>query len=178
MIHDIEIVDILDSMKPDEYSGSIWRTTWHGRPPLLGGTGGGRWSAGSGFEALYTSFEKDTSISELHHHLSQAPVFSSSNVEIWELVIPQLQILDLTTNSCMKRLQIDARNHTKDQMFRCRKIGGAAYFLGHQGMRVPSYRNAGTNCVIFSERLNMDQLREKSSHPINWPAWIKTKKQK
>lgn len=178
MIHDIEIVDTLDSMKPDEYSGSIWRTTWQGRSPLLGGTGGGRWSPSGGFETLYTSFEKDTSISELHYHLSQAPVFSSSNVEIWELVIHKLQILDLTTNSALKKLQIDARNHRKDQLFRCQQIGGAAYFLGHQGILVPSYRRPGINCVIFSERLDIDQLEEKSSKPINWPAWIKARKNK
>jgi RES domain-containing protein len=176
MIHDIEIVDILDSMQPDEYSGSIWRTTWQGRSPLLGGTGGGRWSPSSGFETLYTSFDKDTSISELHYHLSQAPVFSSSNVEIWELRIDKLQILNLSTNSALKDLRIDARNHGKEQLEHCQKIGAAAYFLGHQGILVPSYRASGTNCVIFSERLDLDQLHERFAQPINWPAWIKARK--
>jgi len=178
MIHDIEIVDTLDAMQPDEYTGILWRTTWQGRSPVLGGTGGGRWSTGGGFETLYTSFDKDTSISELHYHLSRAPVFSSSNVEIWELEIHRLQILDLTQHSALKNLQIDERNPAKDQLFRCQKIGGAAHFLGHQGILVPSYRTPGTNCVIFSERLGVEQLHEKSSQPINWPAWIKDRKSK
>lgn len=178
MIHDIAIVDILDSIEPEEYSGSIWRTTWQGRSPVLGGTGGGRWSLSGGFETLYTSLEKDTSIRELHYHLSQAPVFSSSNVEIWELVAHKLQVLDLTTIASLKELKIDYRNHTKEQLVRCQKIGGAAYFLGHQGILVPGYRTSGTNCVIFPERLDIDQLQENSNQSINWPAWIRVKKNK
>ena len=129
MIHDIKIVDILDALEPDAYSGSVWRTTWQGRSPVLGGTGGGRWSPGGGYETLYTSIEKDTSIAELHYHLSQAPVFSSSNTEIWELAVRQLQVLDLTTHSALSRLNLNMRNQAKDQFISCQKIGAAAFFL-------------------------------------------------
>ncbi len=75
MTHDIEILDVLDELEATNYSGSLWRTTWKTRDPLLGASGGGRWSPKRKFESLYTSMDKNVSIAELHYHLSQAPVF-------------------------------------------------------------------------------------------------------
>jgi len=46
------------------------------------------------------------------------------------------------------------------------KTGRAAYFLVHQAILVPSFRTSGASCVIFSERVDLDQLHEKSSQPI------------
>jgi RES domain-containing protein len=172
MIHDIEIVDTLESLKPEVFSGDVWRTTWQGRPATLGGNGGGRWSVVGQNETLYASLEENTSIAELHYHLSKAPVFSSSSVEIHQIQARELDVLDLTAPEILSSLKVDLRDPGREQFERCQQVGAAVYFLGYQAALVPSYRKSGNNCVIFPERLENDQLKVIASKPINWPSWI------
>ena len=172
MSHDVEILDILDNLDPQVYSGTLWRTTWLKRDPFLGGTGGGRWSLPKKFEALYTSLEENTSIAELHYHLSQAPVRSSCAMLICELHAEQLQLLDLTADKVLYDLKLEELDGI-ERLQQSQKVGAAAHFLEYQGILVPSYRSQGVNCVIFSERLDDAQLKIASKSEINWPAWIK-----
>jgi RES domain-containing protein len=176
MSHDHEILDILDALEPLEYSGTLWRTTWLERDPLLGGTGGGRWNPAKKFEALYTSLEENTSIAELNYHLSQAPVRSSCAMLICELQAKQLKLLDLTAEQLLIDLKLDNKMGA-DLILQSQKIGAVANFLGYQGIRVPSLRvQGGINCVLFSERLKRSQIVVNNKHDINWPAWIKKNK--
>ncbi len=172
MSHDLEILDILDGLDSQEYTGTLWRTTWLKRNPLLGGTGGGRWSLPKKFEALYTSLEENTSIAELNYHLSQAPVRSSCAMLICELNVERLKLLDLTNDQVLSDLELDKKRGI-EQVQQSQKIGSAANFLEYQGILVPSYRTQGVNCVIFSERVEASQLTVKTQNEINWPAWIK-----
>jgi len=175
MSHDYEILDVLDQIDPVKYTGILWRTTWKNRDPLLGGTGGGRWSPRKKIEALYTSMEKDISVTELHHHLSQAPVFSSCEVFVWKLIADKLDLLDLTSSKVLADLKLSEKSG-KALFSQSQKIGAATCFLGFQGIIVPSYRASGNNCVIFSENIEVSQLEAKSKKEINWPAWIKKNK--
>lgn len=175
MSHNYEILDVLDQLDSIEYTGILWRTTWIKRDPLLGGTSGGRWSPSKKFEALYTSLEKNSSIAELHYHLSQAPVFSSCGVLIWNLKAKNLNLLDLTSSKVLADLKLSEKTG-KGFISQSQKIGAAACFLGFQGILVPSYRASGNNCVIFTESIEVSQLEAKSKTEINWPAWIKNYK--
>ena len=173
MTHDREILDILDQLKAQEFSGTLWRTSWKTRDPLQGGIGGGRWSPSNKFTALYTSLDKNVSITELHYHLSQAPVFSSCAMIICKLKATQLSLLDLSTKDRLKTLKLDLRN--KKQISRSQDIGAAVQFLGHQGFIVPSFRTSGKNCVLFSDEIGQQKITLEFSQNINWPAWIKRK---
>jgi len=175
MSHDHEILDVLDQLDPIEYSGELWRTTWLKRDPLLGGTGGGRWSPNKKPETLYTSLEENTSIAELHYHLSQAPVRSSCAVLICQLSTEKLNLLDLRSPDVWTSLQLDNKSK-KEQVIHSQKIGAVAHFLDYQGIIVPSYRAEGHNCVIFTELTQRDQITVESKAEINWPAWIKKRK--
>ena len=170
--HDFEILDILDNLETTKYSGTLWRTTWLKRDPLLGGTGGGRWSPPKLFDALYTSLEENTSIAELNYHLSQAPVRSSCAMLICELFSENLKLLDLTSQQVLLDLKLTGKKN-KDFVEQSQKVGAVAHFLEYQGILVPSYRAEGVNCVIFPEQIKLSQLSVKEKHEINWPAWIK-----
>lgn len=172
MSHDHEILDVLGQLDSLDYSGILWRTTWVNRAPLLGGSGGGRWSPSKKLEALYTSLEEDTSIAELHYHLSQAPVRSSCAMFICELQAENLSLLDLTSSQVLTDLKLTGKTN-KELVLQSQKIGAAAHFLDFQGIVVPSYRAEGNNCVIFTERTDIAQIKVKSKDEINWPAWIK-----
>ena len=178
MSHDREILDSLSQLKAEEYSGTLWRTSWKTRNPLQAGIAGGRWSPkstiGNPVIALYTSLEKNTSITELHYHLSQAPVFSSCAMVICKIAVENIRILDLSSAKLLTSLNIDLSNR-KDTT-QSQKLGDASQFLGHQGIIIPCFRTKGTNCVLFLDTVETNQIKLISKQEINWPAWIKSKK--
>lgn len=171
--HDPDIIDVLERLNSRQYSGRLWRTTWRSRDPLLGGCGG-RWGAGKRYEVLYTSLDENTSIAELHYHLSRAPVWTSCDVLICELAATEISVLDLTASKILVELGLNGKLSEAEELARCQEIGGTAYFLQHHGILVPSKRYDGTNCVIFPGMLDPNEsLKTVRKIEINWPAWIK-----
>ena len=106
-IHDPDLLDALEAIEPQPFNETVWRVTWASRDPLMGGTGGGRWHPPNDFEALYTSTEEQGAMAEIYHHLSRAPVFSSSHVRIHQLNIRAERILIFNEVSDMASLGID-----------------------------------------------------------------------
>ncbi len=178
MSHDREIIDALSQLDVENFSGTLWRTSWKTRSPLQGGVAGGRWSPKSTLHnqivALYTSLEQNTSMAELHYHLSQAPVFSSCAMVICELKVKNIKLLNLLNKKLLTELNIDTNN--RKEFAQSQKIGSAAQFLGYQGIIVPSFRTAGNNCVLFLDAIDSCQLTITAKKEINWPAWIKQQK--
>lgn len=172
LVHDRAILDILDNLEPENFTGTVWRTTWKGRDPLLGGKGGGRWSPKNNIEALYTSLDKDVSLAELYYHLSRAPIFSSRIVVLNELHIDKVEILNLSEGKVLENLGIpDAKSNIIDLKV-SQAIGAAVNFLEYQGILVPSARGDGINLMLFTDRLDLDSSIEViNEEDINWPAW-------
>lgn len=171
-VHDRELLDILDELEPETFSGTVWRTTWKGRDPLLGGKGGGRWSPDNSFEALYTSLDKNVSLAELYFHLSRAPVFSSRVVVISQLQVDSVEVLNLNDKTLNSLGIEDTRANNVDYAL-TQAIGAAANFLEYQGILVPSARREGVNLMLFPERLDLNNsLVVKDEQDINWPAWV------
>lgn len=172
LVHDRELLDVLDSLEPEVLSTTAWRTTWKGRDPLLGGKGGGRWSPKNNLEALYTSLDKNVSLAELYYHLSKAPVFSSKLVVINELLVDSVDVLNLTNSNTLERLGVsDATSNDVDYSI-TQAIGAAANFLEYQGILVPSARKEGINLMLFPERLDLESsIKIINEEDINWPAW-------
>ena len=175
-VHDRELLDILDGLEAEVFSGATWRTTWKGRDPLLGGKGGGRWSPNNSFEALYTSLDKNVSLAELYYHLSRAPVFSSRVVVISELHVDSVEVLNLTEDT-LKRLGVEDATANSVDYTLTQAIGAAANFLEYQGVLVPSARRKGVNLMLFPERLDLNtSIVVNNEEDINWPAWVEHNK--
>ena len=170
MSHDYQLLDTLDQLVPNEFNGDLWRTCGKKRSPILGGTRGGRWSPIKQFEALYTSLDKDVCIAEIYYHFSQAPVFPSFPMIACKLQVKELSVLDLTTEKALEDLRFNEKEG-RALISYCQNIGAAANFLEHQGIIVPSYRSEGKNCVLFSERLTIDQISVVSEEDIDWASW-------
>jgi hypothetical protein len=49
----------------------------------------------------------------------------------------------------MRSLGVGATELTADDMIACRQLGGAANWLKHDGLLLPSARSSSTNVVIF-----------------------------
>ena len=75
--HERGILDALEAMAPEAFTGEVWRVTSRGRDPLRGSAAEGRWSAAGEFEVLYTSLERGGALSEIGYRLSLEPVWPS-----------------------------------------------------------------------------------------------------
>lgn len=173
--HDPDLLDVLDAMAPQSFDGDVWRVTWASRDPLIGGTGGGRWHPANDFEALYTSLDEDGALAEIYHHLSRAPVFSSSHMKINRLSLRTERTLVFPNIASLAVAGIDTENFRRGGYGRSQEIGAAARFLDFDALIVPSARWPRGNLVLFPDRLDdLEALRVIDSKDINWPAWRET----
>jgi RES domain-containing protein len=170
--HDPDLLDALEALEPARLDTFAWRVTWASRNPLTGGSGGGRWHPPNDFEALYTSLDPDVAIAEIYHHLSKAPVFSTSHVRINKLRVVAGRVLVFDTVESLVPLGMDPERFHRGDYTRTREIGSAARFLDLEGLVVPSARRAGSNLVLFPDRLDgPEALSVVETQDLNWPAW-------
>lgn len=170
--HDPDLLDVLEAMDPRPFHGSVWRVAWAGRDPLVGGTGGGRWHPPNDFEALYTSTLADGAMAEIYFHLSQAPVFSTSHVTLYEIVVATNRTLVFNDIEALAAIGVDREKFDRGDPTRTREAGSAARFLDFDGLIVPNARWPCTNLVLFTDRLSdRKSLVVTRESDVNWPAW-------
>ncbi len=159
-------------MDPQRYVGSVWRVTWASRNPLVGGTDGGRWHPPNEFEVLYTSTVADGAMAEICFHLSKAPVFSTSDVKLYEINVATDRTLVFNDVEALENIGVDREEFAQGDNRRTREIGSAARFLDMDGLIVPSTRWPCTNLILFMDRLtNLESLVVVRESDVNWPAW-------
>ena len=159
-------------MEPQSFDEVVWRVTWATRDALAVGAGGGRWHSPNDFEALYTSLDENGAMAEVYHHLSKAPVFSSSHVKMNRLRVRTERTLVFKDVGSLELAGVDEDTFRRGNFSRTREIGAAARFLDMDGLIVPSARWACANLVLFLDRLSdLETLKVLGTHDINWPAW-------
>ncbi len=168
---DPELLQVIDSFEGQPFKNDIWRVTWATRDPIAGNAGGGRWSPQDSFEALYTSLESDGALAEVYHHLSRAPVFSSSQTKLHCLKVTLENVLILGDEE-LGQLGIDDPYATRLDIKSSQAIGQGAYMMGFQGLVVPSARWECLNLVLFIDQIDLNEdIEIAESKDINWPAW-------
>ncbi len=175
---DLDLLDAIDALKREAFSGSVWRVVRDGRDPILGSASKSRWCNGS-FDALYTSLDRNGAIAEIHALLSLQPVFpSQSKWFAHKLQISASQTLRLADLASLDRLGVDTARYVDREYGRTQDIADAAYFLGFDGLIVPSARWDCLNAVLFTDRLAPDQIEaaESNSDSIDWDHWRKQKR--
>ena len=162
-------------MAPAPFDGVVWRVTWATRDPLAGGTGGGRWHPPNDFPALYTSLEEFGAMAEVYHHLSRAPVFSSSTVKIARLRVAAARTLVFPDVAALGALGVSEEAFRRGETARSQEIGAAARFLDIEALCVPSARWPCANLVLFLDRLkDRESLVVEELRDVNWPAYRET----
>lgn len=171
-VHDPDLLDTLEAMSPQSFEGTAWRMTWATGEPLAGGTGGGRWHPANDFEALYASLEREGALAEIYHHLSRAPVFSSSHVRLNEIRVRTGRALVFDDVAALVQVGVDEEMFRRGDCARTREIGAAARFLDIDGLIVPSARWDRANLILFPDRAaGLEQATLVKSSYVNWPAW-------
>ncbi|MBV8131279.1 MAG: RES family NAD+ phosphorylase [Alphaproteobacteria bacterium] len=170
-VHDRRILDALETIEPERFTGEAWRVTRKGRDPLRGSTANGRWSPSGGeFEVLYTSLERDGALAEIGYRLSLEPVWPSRiEHQVHRIEVETEGTLRFVDRESLARLGVDiARYHTFEYQA-TQAIAAAAYFLEFDSLIVPSARFHCPNLVIFTERATGLVLRK--SDAVDWDAW-------
>lgn len=170
---DLQLLDHVDAYPRRAYTGAPWRVVREGRDPLQGGRSASRWCNGQ-FDVLYTSLERDGAIAELNSLLSLQPVFPSKIAfQVHRLRVSVRQALHLTDLPTLARLGVDVDHYQGRDYTKTQEIADAAYFLGFDGLLVPSARWPCTNAVLFADRIDPEGLSVDATETraVNWREW-------
>ena len=172
---DLSLLDAVDAFQREAVDAEVWRVVRSGRDPTAGSPSRSRWCNGS-FDVLYTSFERDGAVAEVHALLSLQPVFPSK--EAWfasRLKVLAAQTLRLADLPTLGRLGVDTARYGERDYRRSQEIADAAYFLGFDGLIAPSARWSCLNLVLFTDRLAPGQIRimDGADRPVRWDEWRK-----
>ncbi len=163
----------LDALEGRRFRGDVWRVTWATRNPLAVSSSGGRWSPEGRFDVLYTSLQENGALAEAYHHLSRAPVMSSSHMLLNRLSVSLENILELDVDRLVAFGMEDPRASRPTSNLG-QSIGEAAFMLDYHGLIVPSARWDCSNLVVFLGHRSFDidkYLSFEHATDVNWPAW-------
>lgn len=174
---DNRLLDAIEDVRPNVFSGVVWRVVREGRDPMSCSRSGGRWEDGT-FDVLYTSLERDGALNEMRFHLSRGqPVMPSQiRFKLFELDVRLARVLKLADLAALQALGLDTARYgqmswqEKEAEYpRSQDIGEATHFLDYDGLLVPSARWNCLNAIIFCDRVQPDALSIKADHGlVDW----------
>jgi RES domain-containing protein len=145
---DPRLLEALAHLEAHPWSGEVWRHTFGSQPPERTNTRGARWNPPN-VEALYTSLDRSTDVAEADHILAVQPIKPRTTRTIHRLRLDLEAVIDLRDPSALASLGLDLGAITGDDCGVCQAIGGAASFLGIDGLIVASARAPGANIVVL-----------------------------
>ena len=168
---DLELLDALDAHPRVAFEGLAWRIVREGRDPLQGAPAAARWDPGE-FDVIYTSLASEGALAEIHFQLSRQPVFPSRLVAvIHRISVRARRALELADLAQTEALGVDRGRYGELAYERTQAIGDGAYFLGFDGLIVPSTRWNCQNLVLFTDQLSPADLAVEQSDVVDWEAW-------
>lgn len=176
-IRDRSLLDALENLEKAHFSGTVWRSVREGRSPTGCWRAGGRWDDRS-FDVLYTSEKQQGAIEERRFHLFRGQPFPPSRVryELFELRVKLSAIISFLGLAALQSIGMDTSSYgavsydNKEVEYpRSQQIAEACFFLGADGILVPSARYECQNLIIFCEQDTYMEIELVRSHgPIDW----------
>lgn len=149
MIYPPELLDILQELTSDIWAGEVYRHMFASYPPERANTGGARWNPPS-LAAIYCSLERETALAEAEYQLNLQPIRPRARRTLYKVEVRLSRVLDLRTPSLLDQLGVTSDRLGDIDFSACQRVGGAAAWLGNDGLLVPSARRArGSNLVIY-----------------------------
>lgn len=160
MIFAQSVLDALEAISTEAWEGEVWRVVFGLRSPLLANTTGARWNPPD-VAALYTSLDRNTVLAELDHLRGiQTPATRRSAYRLHRVRVRVDHLVDLRDITLLRSMGVDEERLVADDHAACQQVGGAAAWLGRDGILVPSARGVGDNLVIFVNRQAPDAALE------------------
>jgi hypothetical protein len=173
-IRDPDLLDRLQGLKSEKFSGRIWRMVRAGRDPLIATSPKGRWDDGS-FEVLYTALSADAARAELHFHLtrSQAVFPSTLQIHLHELECDVHEVYVFESVEVLVPFGVSASDYGRLSYAKLREeysitqqIGEAAHFLGGEGLIVPCARWPEQNLVVISAQAKLRHIKDHGAQDL------------
>jgi len=120
-------------------------------PPERENRRGARWNPPE-VAAIYTSLARSVALAEADYHIALQPVRPRARRVLYRIGISLANVLDLSSFDAIEALSVARATFESMDYSSSQVVGGAAAFLGHDGILVPSARAAGVNLVIFPEK--------------------------
>jgi RES domain-containing protein len=120
--------------------------------------------------------ERDGAIAEVHALLTLQPVFPSKiSFHAHKLTLVAEAMLQLADLTLLEKLGVETASYHEREYRKTQDIADAAFFLGFDGLIVPSARWACPNAVLFTERIPPAALALQATEekPVNWGEWRK-----
>ena len=145
------MLDILQAAGMSAWEGTVYRHMFDSHTPARANTTGARWNEPP-LAAIYASRERETALAEAEYYIAVQPLRPKARRVLYTIRVSLKNVLDLTAPGVLDRLGITMEILQNDDQSPCRLIGGAANWLGHDGLLVPSARRpGGTNLVIYQQ---------------------------
>lgn len=177
-IHDQALLDRLNALSTESFSGEEFRTTRVNADPIAPSTSGGRWApdAMNGIEVpiLYTNFERDGSFAEVISFLvGLTPVPGPRPLRVSRLSASTGKTLRLVRAN-LETLGVDMARFGERDYVRTQSIGAAIGFLELDGLIAPSARWPTDNLMIFTaNHAPTERLEVIDSQDVEWRSWAK-----
>lgn len=149
MIYPPQLLDRLQAVNGNPWEGRVFRHMFADYPPDAENTRGARWNPAE-VAAIYTSLTRDGVIAEAEHQIALQPIPPRVQRTVYEIEIVLTNVLDLADPEVLHSLDLASDDVAGDDMTACQQIGGAAAWLKHDGILVPSARSEATNLVIYA----------------------------
>ncbi len=159
MVYEPQLLDKLEGVGGAPLDTILWRHMFNGLDPARANARGARWNP-PGVAAIYTSTTRETASAEAEYAIASQPVRPSTSRQLYQVRVTVTNVIDISDRAVLADLGIGDDNLRAADQEVCRTVGGAAHWLGFDGLLVPSARAAGTNLVLYADRLDVDAAFE------------------
>jgi len=175
MIHESDLLDKLDGLPKEHYSGKVFRATRKSLDPLLTSRSGGRWMPSGVAAVLYTSLQREGALAEISFHWSQWNPRPSKTAALHTLEVVTDRTLKLVRTD-LQALGVSDASYQQVNHSRTQQIGAAIEFLGFDGLIAPSARWDCDNLILFADSANFGaSLQVVSAEEVDWIQWAEEK---
>jgi RES domain-containing protein len=165
VVYPPEVLDGLQAVTAGPWQGTAYRHMFSAHPPDTENTRGARWNPPN-TAAIYVSLLRDGALAEAEHALAVQPLRPRATRTLYEVRISLTDVLDLQDRALLASLGVDDHELGADDMTACQQVGGAAAWLGHDGILVPSARSDATNLVIYPTNSSNLEFEVTDSEPL------------
>lgn len=176
-IRDSALLDAVERLKQAPFSDTVWRCVREGREPTACWRAGGRWDDRS-FDVLYTSLAREGAIEERRFHLVRGQPFPPSKVRyvLFELHVHLAAAISFNDLEALQSIGMDTNGYgmasyvdKEIEYPRSQEIAEACFFLGADGILIPSARHECQNLIVFCEQDTKIGIEVIRSHGlIDW----------
>jgi RES domain-containing protein len=148
MIFERQTIEALERLQTSPWEGTVFRHMLAEFEPDRENVKGARWNPPE-CPAIYTSLERKTCIAEADYHLGLQPVPITVKRSVYRIKVVLQNVLNMSQWTILKQLGVTREDFAGTEFETQQEIGGAAEWLKHDGILVPSARASGANLVIF-----------------------------